>query len=685
MKKKIKIFLCDMVHDYLGIGTHMFPLNIGFIAAYAYKHFPNEVEIKLFKYPNSLLKELKLTAPDIIGFGNYTWNADLNGRLAQFVKSKFKKTLVVFGGPNINHSEPEIKKFFERYRDIDFYVPFQGEPAFIDILREYIDCNSDLSKIDAYALNGVYSYVKSDNKAIIGKPVKRIKDPDEIPSPYLTGILDEFFDYNLIPIIETNRGCPYQCTFCTQGFSSHHQINFFDIERVKDEISYIAGHVKNTNLFHLADSNFGIVERDIEIARHIAETYKKTGYPRRSGVNWAKNQPNIVEIAKVLKNINLISSLQSLDNVVLEKVKRKNIEIPVFRDIVKKVNDLGGISGTEVILALPGETKESHIEGIKKIFDWDISYIICYNGLMLDGSELALAKNNGEFKCKTKYRLSDCSFGKYGDIASFEVEEGILSTDTMSMDEILSFRPAHWLIQFLWNYRFYYDFMKYIKSLGVNPFVFIIKLIESIESGAPDKIKAIFKEFGQEAIDEWFDSPEKLREHFLEPEKFKLLKEGAYGKINGKYIFRVLLEAKRDFEEYMYDIAANYSPEFFAKKDIFREIIDYLSVAIIDFNQSWDEMRSGKIVNLKHNLPEWRKSRYEKNIESFYDPKGFTFRLYLPKEQEEALKKLLKQYSHKNKNVTLRKMSEYMLLADFFYKSELIGEGAEKIRQGKYD
>lgn len=43
---------------------------------------------------------------------------------------------------------------------------------------------------------------------------RRRTDLDEIPSPYLTGALDEFFAVpNLGPMIETVRGCPYSCTF----------------------------------------------------------------------------------------------------------------------------------------------------------------------------------------------------------------------------------------------------------------------------------------------------------------------------------------------------------------------------------------------------------------------------------------------------------------------------------------
>ncbi len=667
MKGNISIFLCDMVHNYLGAGTYMFPLNIGYIGAYTNKFFSENIGIKLFKYPDILLQELGRKLPDVIGFSHYTWNADLNNKLSRFVKSISEQTIIVFGGPNINYTEQGIKKFFFDFSAVDFYVPFQGETPFVNLLNVAFESDMDLSRIKKKKIDGVYFLDNESGKVVVGNRLERIKNPDDVPSPYLTGLMDEFFDSYLIPIIETNRGCPYQCTYCCQGISSFRQIDYFSLERVKEELDYIAKNAKKTNLLNLADSNFGIAKRDIDIANYIKELREITGYPRKVSTNWAKNQNKIYEIARILKNVNLVVSLQALDKTVLRKIKRKNISIPVFRDIVKKVNDSGEMSGTEIILGMPSETKERHLETLRTLFDWDVSYIICYNCLLLDGSELKLQKETGEFKCTSKFRLIDSSFGKYDGVASFEYEEGIRSTDTMTEDEILSFRPVHWLIQFLWNYRFYYDLLKYIKYSGVNPLDYIIQLREDANSKAPASVKRIFDEFREEAEAEWFDSIEDLYLYYSQPKNFKSLEEGAYGKMNGKYIFRVLIEAKEDFEKYLYETAIRY-PSLHTKKEVFRDIIGFQSASIIDFRKDWDEIVREKSITSRYNLAQWRNLKYGKELEDLFNPKGFKFRMYIPSGQENSMKKLLSQYSHKNRNVTLRKMSEYMSIKDFFYQ-----------------
>ena len=668
MRNKIKIYLCDFVHNYLGVGTYMFPLNIGFIAAWTNKLFSEDVDIQLFKYPDDFIEKFKESSADLVGFSNYTWNADLNNKISRWVKSVSPETIVVYGGPNINYSLEGYRRFFSINDAADFYVLYQGETPFANLLQKAVDRGLSLSSLKSEPIDGVVFHDRESNNIVQGKAVPRIKDVDVIPSPYLTGWLDKFFDTNLIPIAETNRGCPYSCTYCCQGLSSHHQIEFFSLERVKEELSYIAHKAKNTNILIFADANFGIAERDIEIAGYVAGLMEETSYPRKLNVNWAKNQPKLFEIGKILKNINMIISLQSLDETVLKNIKRQNIKLSIFKDILDKINKEGGMSGTEIILGLPGETKESHLESLRKLFDWDVSYIIGYNCLILEGSELSLARESGEFECETKFRLIDNSYGKYNGIISFESEEGIRSMPVMSEEEILYFRPVHWLVQFLWNYRFYYDLLKYLQSQGINPLDYIIELIDNVDNDAPEEVRQIFREFREDARAEWFDSPEALQKHYSQAEHFDWLTQGNYGKMNSKYIFKVLAEAREGFETYLYDTAVSMLG---SKKDVFREITDFLSASIIDFRKGEDKVFEDKSISSKYNILEWRDSGYQQDLEKLSPANGSRFLLYIPEEQKKSLQILLKQYAHKNMNVTLRKMSEYMDIRDFFRKAEM--------------
>jgi len=669
--KKIKIYLCDLVHHYLGVSTSMFPLNIGYLTAYANKIFPKDLDFELFKYPQDIITKTKTDKPDIVGFAHYTWNADINKRIAAWIKSIYPETVVIFGGPNITYSESGYKNFFSRIPSADFYMPYQGETPFVNFLREALDKELKIDALKVNPIDGVISFDKKNKRILEGEKIPRIKKLDEIPSPYLTGILDKFFDTNLIPIVESNRGCPYTCTFCAQGVSSYNNLDFFDIEIVRNEISYIASHIKNANILQFADANFGIVKRDIEIAENIAQLTQKTGYPRKFFTNWAKNQPELFRISKIIKSSILVVSLQTLNDKVLENVKRKNIKSSIFKDIMNKVNASGGRSGTEIILGLPGETKATHQETLRGLFDWNISYILCYNALILEGTEMFDQREKGELQCTSKFRLIDNSFGKYDNILSFEYEEGIRSLSTISEEEILYFRPVHWLIQFLWNYRFYYDVLKYLQALEINPLDYILKVLDNFKKCSDfEELKNIFKEFEEEASSEWFDSPEMLYKHYSQEKNLKDLKDGQYGKMNGKYIFKILLEAKESFHSFLHQTAVSFLPSEKMREPL-NDIFNFLSATTIDFTQKWDEILKERTVYCHYDILSWRNSRYEKSLEEFYCPQGMKFIFCLPEKQQQSLQTLFKQYKHKNPNVTLRKMSEYMEIRDFFRKATI--------------
>ena len=90
-------------------------------------------------------------------------------------------------------------------------------------------------------------------------------------------MLDKFFDGRLTPFIETNRGCPFTCSFCHTGADYFHKLNKFSEQRVKDEIEYIgkkAGNLGITNL-HMADVNFGMYPQDRITCEFLLESNKK--------------------------------------------------------------------------------------------------------------------------------------------------------------------------------------------------------------------------------------------------------------------------------------------------------------------------------------------------------------------------------------------------------------------------
>ena len=90
-----------------------------------------------------------------------------------------------------------------------------------------------------------------------------------------------FLMERLTPFIETNRGCPFKCSFCHTGADYFHKLNKFSEDRVKAEIEYIgkkAGALGITNL-HLADVNFGMYPQDNITCEMLLESKENTSGP----------------------------------------------------------------------------------------------------------------------------------------------------------------------------------------------------------------------------------------------------------------------------------------------------------------------------------------------------------------------------------------------------------------------
>src|SRR2546423_1017978 len=98
-------------------------------------------------------------------------------------------------------------------------------------------------------------------------------DPDRIVTAldrpqvaaYSTGVFDELLaqSFDFAAVWETNRGCPYACTFCDWGSAIAQKLSVWDPARLDREIEYFGQ--KRIRYVYAADANFGILPRDVDI------------------------------------------------------------------------------------------------------------------------------------------------------------------------------------------------------------------------------------------------------------------------------------------------------------------------------------------------------------------------------------------------------------------------------------
>lgn len=307
----------------------------------------------------------QIKAPAVLCASCYVWNQQQQVRIAERVKKRHPDCRVIFGGPHVpDDSEP----FLRRHPFIDFLVHGEGEIALRDLLNSFLEKDPDVSHI-----RGI-SYLKK-GRFFSTQPGKQL--PKELPSasPYLDGTFDAFFaddKSGKIALWETNRGCPYSCAFCDWGVRSTNKIRTHPMDKLRHEIDAMAA--AGVEDIYLTDCNFGILKRDIDITRMLVESKRRTGYPKRVRIQFAKNSNDAVfEISRLLHENEMLwgttLSMQSVTMEVLKAVDRGQIGIENYRKLEKRYRAAGIPTYTELILGLPLETRQSFVDGICSLFD----------------------------------------------------------------------------------------------------------------------------------------------------------------------------------------------------------------------------------------------------------------------------------------------------------------------------
>ncbi|MGN1195259.1 MAG: radical SAM protein [Acutalibacteraceae bacterium] len=344
------------------------PYSVGCLAAYSFSHdiIKQNYHLSEFIFTQDPIEEVlnKLNEPAVAGFSCYIWNVDYNLSLAEAIKIRWPDCLIVFGGPQI----PNSTEYITDYSFIDITIFGEGEIPFYEVLIELLK-HRDWSKVNNIAY-------RKNNQSFMSEKVA-CGDLSDFPSPYAMGLFDniladeKYKSMHFDVILETNRGCPYGCIYCYWARSG---TNFrkYPMERVKKDIDWMARH-KIPYCF-CADANFGILERDEEIADYVIESKKNFGYPERFVTMSAKNKDDVTfrinqKLEKSGLNKGVCVAVQSMSPKTLEIIGRKNMSINNLSYQLKEYRENNIDTYTDLILGLPGETLESFCKGIFEVIE----------------------------------------------------------------------------------------------------------------------------------------------------------------------------------------------------------------------------------------------------------------------------------------------------------------------------
>ncbi len=226
-------------------------LALGYVKAFAMKDptVSRRTDIEILAFSNEqgdvrqALYYISEFKPHLIGFSCYCWSMGNILELARSVRQIMPEVILVAGGPEAG---PIADQYLDENPALDVIVHDEGEAVFLDLVRHYFAKKGRLEDIAGISFRRRKEVVRNKDRP-------PIEDLDEIPSPYLTGVLTP---RDGVTYLQTFRGCPFRCGFCYEA-GRHRQLRFFSYDRIEAEIELVMGD-PNIGSFHFVDSVFNL-------------------------------------------------------------------------------------------------------------------------------------------------------------------------------------------------------------------------------------------------------------------------------------------------------------------------------------------------------------------------------------------------------------------------------------------
>lgn len=422
------------------------------------------------------LNKLELSSYNVFACSCYLWNIDKYLELIPILKTYNSSAKIVFGGPEVAY---DANYFLSNFSYIDYILEGEGELSFHELL-EYLDNKRSINNVSNlhYLEDNLPSFTYAAHP-----------DLNKIKLATL-----DILDYqNRIIYLESSRGCPYHCSYCTASLDN--LVRYFPLEIVLNILYTLM--INKTKVVKFLDRTFNANYEYMMQILDFIDMHNICTVFQFEVVGELIKEETINRIANLKsKYLRFEIGIQSTNNIVNEAVCRRQNMDKLKKNIylLNKTNKVD--LHIDLIAGLPYETKESFINSFNEAF-------------LLRGKELQLGFLKFLRGTKMLDMVDEHEY-KYSNKAPYE----IISNKYLSNDDLKEIEMVEKSLN-----RYY--------NSGILPKLFNYLLDNNLISSYYEFFKGLYKEL----------------EHYQKDELFKILDD--YLKLlfpeNYDYLHHILL------------------------------------------------------------------------------------------------------------------------------------------------
>jgi radical SAM superfamily enzyme YgiQ (UPF0313 family) len=316
------------------------------------------------KYPGYLIQGMPIEQillaipPDTRIFGvtaMFSAEWPLTRDLINAIKAAHPLATIIAGG---EHISAESEYCLKDCAGLDICVRGEGEHVFLEACESITD-NLSLENVPSI------TYRNADGEIIHSSAVTRMRDIDAIPWPYWPeGYLEKFWKNGKsfgvktardMPILMT-RGCPYQCTFCS---NKNMWTTRYVMRSIDDIVNEVVFYYKKYNVTSFQVYDLTAITKKkwfVELLNRLIELQLPVQWSFPSGTRSEVLDEEVLRLLKAVNTTYLCYAPESGSAEILKKIK-KQIDLEKMILSIRMAKKLGLNVRTNFIIGFPDETR----------------------------------------------------------------------------------------------------------------------------------------------------------------------------------------------------------------------------------------------------------------------------------------------------------------------------------------